>query len=104
VQCDNENELKETVPIPRAPDSEPYKDVLTCYVACADAQYILNSGEAWWKNPVDTNAAAALAVANGIADGYDPKTGPGANDKQGICSSTNTSYNNWDYVTHCHIL
>jgi hypothetical protein len=92
------NELKETVPIPNIPD-DPFTPVLTCYVACADAQYVLDSGEVW-HNTQDPVAA----LAAGIAKGYDPQTGPGATGKTGACDTMDPKYNTWDYVTHCHIL
>jgi hypothetical protein len=101
-----EQELKETVTIPN--DSGPNKATnatLECYVACADAQYILDSGEKWFQNPVPGNLVAALKA--GIANGYNKKSGPSGdplNPKKGTCSTTNTTYNDWDYVTHCHIL
>lgn len=97
------NELKETVLIPNQPDGNPTQKTLVCYVACADAQYILNSGEL-----LDTvGAATALTGISGkpgIAAGYNPDTGPFATGKKGTCDTTATGYNNWDYVTHCHIL
>jgi hypothetical protein len=101
---DGANELKETVPVPNritdgfTPNHVAFWDRelggMTCYVACADAQYLLDAG-----------AAPQGQQLPKVQQGWQLLTGPPTYLKSMFCTKDQeTLKRNAYYVFHCHIL